>query len=121
MALWLFYAAGLSTCSCATMLFAPGILVYLMARRQERGAAHVHRLEAVIAAGVLLAACGLAYVDRHAQARSREPAAERRDSARIPRTWSNIRERRPWNGNSASIRKWASCRTVMVCPPGLRP
>lgn len=59
--LWLVYAAGLSYLLMCTILFAPGIIVYAMARR-EHGEKVFDGKEVVVAAGIILLALLAAYL-----------------------------------------------------------
>lgn len=59
--LWLVYAAGLSYLLMCTLLFAPGILVYAIARR-ERGERVFTGLEVLVAAAIVLLALTAAYL-----------------------------------------------------------
>jgi arginine:ornithine antiporter/lysine permease len=59
--LWLVYAAGLSYLLMCTILFAPGIVVYAMARR-EHGEKVFDGKEVLVAAGIILLALLAAYL-----------------------------------------------------------
>lgn len=59
--IWLVYAAGPTYLFMAAMLYAPGIIFYVMARR-ENGEKSFTPLEAVIAAGLVLAGLAAAYL-----------------------------------------------------------
>ncbi len=58
---WLVYAAGPTYLFMAAMLYAPGIIFYVIARR-ENGQKSFNRLEAVMAVGLVLAGLAAAYL-----------------------------------------------------------
>ena len=58
---WLVYAAGPTYLFMAAMLYAPGIVIYIIARR-ENGERSFTAIEALIAAALVVAGCAAAYL-----------------------------------------------------------
>jgi arginine:ornithine antiporter/lysine permease len=59
--IWLVYAAGPTYLFMAAMLYAPGIIFYVMARR-ERGEKSFTTIEALIAVALVVAGVAAAYL-----------------------------------------------------------